>query len=199
MGPRASANEIVHAILMGTPIPGTTGFSDHQFAHERTNSAPDTTGSAPQPQPSDRMAIGWKPQLNGQMRQSSQDSQESVPRAPSVPPKLVQSVSAGFLSRFSPDPSPNDDEKWPHRELEKELDARVIVRKPLPVRRSWSAEALRYDAMVGATDPAAAAATMLSRMPRDIRMHRRDVDVGMRAKMQYEQVKNKPLPRIAVL
>ncbi|CAO2647346.1 Nn.00g082680.m01.CDS01 [Neocucurbitaria sp. VM-36] len=214
--PTASAYEISNAILSGTPIPGTTLAKIHKSGHTRTISAPDATSGAQDSGAVDRMAIGWKPQLvsrqsQGQVQSQVQQHQEqdrqqqqASPDTQSVPIKLVkliQSSSADFLSRFSPDTSPDDDKKRPHEELERELNPRRASAGAVPFPRSRSAD---HSQMRHASNPAEAAASMLRQMPLDLRMQKgRDVssggeEGGMRG-MTFEEVKNKPLPKIAVL
>ncbi|KAF2851884.1 hypothetical protein T440DRAFT_46451 [Plenodomus tracheiphilus IPT5] len=172
--------------------------------HTRTASAPasDAVCGADAPQQINRMAMGWKPQLAGQTDLPSQSKVDSGRNKPSV---LTQSTSAGFLSSFSPDISPSDDDATFSDVYGDALNARKVARKPLPIRRSSSAGAIRLhaDATTGAVDPAEAAAVMLSRMPKDIRLQGRRSSGGFleggQKKAKFEDVKNKPLPRIAIL
>jgi hypothetical protein len=154
---KATANEIAYAILNETPIPGTTR-PEGRDGHVRTASAPDATSGAQQPSHSERMAIGWKPQLPDLDLGQKHNFAE---KGPIKVVKLVHSSSEGFLSRFSPVTSPDDNLKKPHQELEKELDARLITRKPVPLR-SRSADPMRYSS---APSVAEAVAAMVSNMP----------------------------------
>lgn len=111
----------------------------------------------------------------------------------------VRSTSPGFLSLFSPDSSPTED-KRPHSLL-KEPSTNRIPRKPVPPPRGPSPSKLMA---------AEAAAAMLINMPDDLpipehrtRLPRRLPSTkraqALRKPRVYEQVKNKPLPRIAFL
>ncbi|OAL46887.1 hypothetical protein IQ07DRAFT_614102 [Pyrenochaeta sp. DS3sAY3a] len=212
-GKRATAAEIANSILDGTPIPGTTAPRTHKGGtHMRTSSAPDTSRGAQEPQDPryDRKAKGWKPHLPSSSsedhRKSPSEEDTDTPLTQSVPIKLVKLVhsssAADFLSRFSPDTSPDDDSVSPRRELEREIDRTTTARhsNPRPLPRSRSADPVRRSlgagagagAGVGAVNPAEAAATMLSRMPQDLRMQKT-------RRREFDEVKNKPLPRIANL
>ncbi|KAF1848092.1 uncharacterized protein K460DRAFT_384303 [Cucurbitaria berberidis CBS 394.84] len=173
--------------------------------HVRTASAPDAMAGAQEPGAVERMAMGWKPQLaRPNASQTESETQEPPPQtiseSHSVPVKLVklvQSKSANFLSRFSPDTSPDDNVKKPHEELEKELVARSSIASSPPPRRSRSADPMRHS-----SNPADAAATMLSKMPQDLRLPKSRVSSAEETSqrvMTFEEVKNKPLPKIAVL
>ncbi|KAL6702623.1 hypothetical protein ACN47E_001292 [Coniothyrium glycines] len=205
---RASPGEIAHAILYGTTIPGTDASPLPAWnTHTRTSSAPDATSGAQQVNSQSRMARGWKPQLPSYGSEQSASSQElNLTKPVYVPLKSAQltpSRSLGFLSRFSPDTSPDEDEKKPQVQWERQFEALSVKRKPVPARRSWSVESTRDEKSTpAAADPAQAAARMLSRMPRDVRLHKRGLsreEVERKTKAQYEDIKNKPLPRIAFL
>jgi hypothetical protein len=165
----------------------------------RTSSAPDTSRGAQEPQDPryDRMAKGWKPHLPSSSSEDHRKSpaEEDAPLTQSVPIKLVKLVqsssAADFLSRFSPDTSPDDDTVSPRRELEREIDRTTRHSNPKPIPRSRSADPMRHS-LGGAANPAEAAATMLSRMPQDLRMQKT-------RRREFDEVKNKPLPRIANL
>ncbi|KAJ4377437.1 hypothetical protein N0V83_000262 [Neocucurbitaria cava] len=212
----ASAHEVANAILSGTPIPGTTLAKSRKPGHTRTISAPDATSGAQDPGALNRMAMGWKPQLasrpsqgqiqTGAQNQSQEQDRRTSPDTQAVPiklVKLVQSTSADFLSRFSPDTSPDDDMRRPREDLERELDARRASASAMPSRRSRSAD---HSQMRQVSNPAEAAASMLRQMPMDLRMQKGRVvssgGVGLEERRMtntYEEMKNKPLPKIAVL
>ena len=202
---RASANEIAFAILNGTPIPGTTRPKTRGKYHMRTASAPDTTTGAQQPLPMDRMAMGWKPQLAGQPTKQTQ----AEPEVQSMPLKLariVRSSSAELLSRFSPDSSPDNIDKTPRRELERSIDTRARVMKELPFRRSRSADCVAHagvDASAGASSSLdEAAKTTISDLPQDVTLLKNRVlhsEPERKRRMTFDEVKNKPLPKIAML
>ena len=219
---RATASEIAYAIAHGKPIPGTAMAKSRKSGHVRTASAPDATSGAQESGATlDRMAMGWKPQLTARTQSETptqeQDTQAPLAESPSVAGKtgkIVQRASAtDFLSRFSPDTSPDDDAKRPRYELDRELAAISNV-AGLPVRRSRSEEPMSLQSgpsgSGGAANPAEAAATMLSRMPQDLRMQKNRVSSAgeplsqsqskrTTIAMSFEDVKNKPLPKIAVL
>ncbi|KAF2733379.1 hypothetical protein EJ04DRAFT_273561 [Polyplosphaeria fusca] len=172
-GDKPSANEIAYAILNGTAIPG------HQppKGHMRRSSAPDATTGAQQD--FGRKAKGWKPTLRGQGEPAE------------TPPIVIpRSSSADLLSKFSPDSSP-DNEVNLKREFERELDFRLTLIRSLPFRKSRSESPLRpkSDIPLGAGDVARGSTG--SRTPRE-------ADAVAR-RMTYDDVKNKPLPRIAAL
>lgn len=169
------------------------------------------------------MAMGWKPQLSNLTHQTQpttihNDSATEIILEKSV--KQVQSTSAGFLSHFSPDIHPDDSTKFPQPELKVAIDVHSLPLKPLRHHRAASVSALQYNRIpVVAADPAEAAKRMLSKMPKDIKVPRpvqgnrrsmvlgevtgntkrvMKVDNRKEKVMVYEEIKNKPLPRIAV-
>ncbi|KAI8933064.1 hypothetical protein NX059_009709 [Plenodomus lindquistii] len=173
--------------------------------HMRATSAPtpalDATCGADLSQQPDRMAMGWKPQLAGQAVHGSK-IKANVEQVKPLP--LPRSASAGFLSNFSPDISPYNDDTTFNDAYGRALDTRTIARKPLPNRHSWDLGAMgpNADATTGAVDPAEAAAMMLSKMPRDIMVRGRKSSGALtdgQRRARFEDVKNKPLPRIAHL
>jgi hypothetical protein len=198
---RAPASEIAFAIMNGTPIPGTTRPQTRGKGHMRTTSAPDTTMGAQQP---DRMAMGWKPQLASQTQE--QRGKERLSLDTTLPIKLVRRVrssSAELLSRFSPDSSPDKD-TTPQQELERNLDLRARVMKELPFRRSRSADPMTKPEASGSVSfgLAEAAAAMISNMPHDVQVPKSRVlhsEPESQRRMTYDEVKNKPLPKIAIL
>jgi hypothetical protein len=184
---RASASEITSALLNGTPIPGTTRPQTRGKGHKRNISAPDTTVGAQKPY---RMAMGWKPQLA--VKTQEQDKSDSdVSSIRTKIPRIVRSSSAELLSRFSPDTSPESDEKSPREELERNLSLRARVMKELPFRRSRSA-----DPMV-CLDATSGAVRSVKEQGGETRMLHSEV--GRKWRMGFEEMKNKPLPKIAVL
>ncbi|KAF1935609.1 hypothetical protein EJ02DRAFT_120007 [Clathrospora elynae] len=201
---KATPNQILYAILNGTPIPGTTNSNDRAAGRPmRTASAPDVTVGAQPPPPPNRMAMGWKTQLTDPYTSQRQGTEAGdLPGATTAPTKIVKLVpssSSGFLGSFSPDTSPDDDAKSPQRELEKELDARIVARKPLPGGRSRSVDPIRQSS---APTVAEAAAAMVNKMPSDLKMHKSRAtsaeEDGKRRKL-FKEVKNMPLPRINLL
>ncbi|KAF2024378.1 hypothetical protein EK21DRAFT_104688 [Setomelanomma holmii] len=214
---RASAQDTAFATLNGLPVPGTTRPKTRGNQHSRTASAPDATLGAEEPPQTDRMAMGWKPQLVGQRATAEEEAEIEAPPAPTKLPRIVRSSSADLLSRFSPDTSPDNDDKTPRRELEYNIDAHARVMKELPFRRSRSDSYLGNsdaDATVGASSFEQAAAAMVGNMPLDLKLgknvgrtshseeaRKRDggSEGGGSGVLTYEQLKNKPLPNIAVV
>ncbi|KAH7396196.1 hypothetical protein BKA66DRAFT_259519 [Pyrenochaeta sp. MPI-SDFR-AT-0127] len=203
---RATSAEIAYAIMNGLPIPGTTWPDSGKTGSIRTASPSNTTSGAEPPPPVDRKAMGWRPNVPDQHHHHSSEVQRAPETEVVAPFKLVQSASAHFLSRFSPDTSPDDDFKTPRTELERNIDMRTQGAKAARYRRSRSAEPMRHSS-ASAASPAEAAATMRIRMPQDLRTQRNwesntEADSESRRKMTtatYDEVKNKPLPRIALL
>lgn len=81
---------------------------------------------------------------------------------------------------------------------------RARVMKELPFRRSKSVDPIQMnDAIAGAASIAEAAAAMMSKMPADMKtmpktrkLHSQPMN---RNRVDYDDVKNKPLPKIAIL
>lgn len=178
--------------MNGTPIPGTTRPETRGKGHKRRASAPDAplvddeTG---------RKAIGWKPQLADQSRP---DDTLSVPIKLH---QLTRSSSAEFLSRFSPDSSPDNNDVTPGGELERNIELRSRVMKELPFTRQTLAPPASNGAGARSSIVEAAAA-MVSRMPSDLMVPKTRVlhsEPVARRRMRFEEVKNKPLPKIAML
>jgi hypothetical protein len=188
---RASASEITSALLNGTPIPGTTRPQTRGKGHKRNISAPDTTVGAQEP---DRMAMGWKPQLAVKTQEQEKSASQTLSVFTTLP-RIVRSSSAELLSRFSSDTSPESDDKTPQGELERNLDLRARVMKELPFRRSRSA-----DPMVCPDVTSGAAGSIKEeggvRGGETRMLHS---EVGRKWRMRFEEVKNKPLPKIAIL
>jgi len=172
----------------------------------RTASAPDTTTGAQQPLPMDRMAMGWKPQLAGQPTKQEPQAETEVISVPLKLARIVRSSSAELLSRFSPDSSPDNNDKTPRRELERSIDMKARVMKELPFRRSRSADCVAHvgvDAGAGASscldEPAK---TTISDLPQDVTLPKNRVlhsEPERKRRMTFDEVKNKPLPKIAML
>lgn len=175
--------------MNGTPIPGTTRPETRGKGHQRRASAPDAPlidGEA------DRKAMGWKPQLPDEAR---------LEDTLSVPIKLhhlTRSSSAEFMSRFSPESSPDNNDITPRDELERNIDLRSRVMKELPFTRPTSSVLAGGGARSSVVE---AAAAMVSRMPSDLLVAKRVLhsEPVARRRMRFEEVKNKPLPKIAML
>jgi hypothetical protein len=188
---RASASEITSALVNGTPIPGTTRPQTRGKGHKRNISAPDTTDGAQKP---NRMAMGWKPQLTVKTQESDKSASETL-CVPTKLPRIVRSSSAELLSRFSPDTSPESDEKTPQGELERNLDLRARVMKELPFRRSRSADPMVCpDVTTGAAWSVKEEGEMRGGETKLLHP-----EVGRKWRTRFEEVKNKPLPKIAIL
>jgi hypothetical protein len=127
---RASAAEIVYAIINNTPIPST---SPNPRKHLRTVSAPNTSPGAQQKRAAsnERMAIGWKPTLSNS--KSSIALRKPLPIALN---KLVRSASAELLGRFGPVASADAvdkmaEMKW-KKDFEREIEDRLNDLHNLP-------------------------------------------------------------------
>ncbi|KAE8828079.1 hypothetical protein PTNB73_06536 [Pyrenophora teres f. teres] len=192
---RATASEIAFALVNGTEIPGT--LRPKEPGHSRTVSAPNTTAGAPQPYHSGRMAKGWKPQL--------QDTSPSKDRAGAAKHlQLARSTSTGFLDRFSPDSSPdaspNNDIRVPYQPFGNDPNIKNSTQEPPRVRELKSAR--KHSRISSAPTPAEAAQVMVMRMPEDLQTHHtrsKSADAGLMMRLPFEAIKNKPLPRIAIL
>jgi hypothetical protein len=171
---RVPSQAIAYAILNGTTIPGTyqpTGFAK---GHIRRASAPDATTGSEQ-HTGERMAKGWKPIL--------QPSDTTILHHPG---KIVRSSSAEMLSKFSPDSSPDTSDVSPRTELERELANRLSLAKRGSIRKSRSESPMRHsDIPLGPM--------RISRMPQEPYSPKRA------KRMTFDDVKNKPLPKIAAL
>jgi hypothetical protein len=133
------------------------------------------------------MAMGWKPQLAG----SKTQVEPAVSFASLKAAQLVRSSSAQLLSRFSPDNSPDDDDKTPQGELERNIDSRIVVTKNLPFRKSRSADALVRPVIGG---------TVVSTVPEDLKTEKtRVLHSERKRRMTMDEVKNKPLPTIGMV
>lgn len=171
---RVPSQAIAYAILNGTTIPGTqqpTGFAK---GHIRRASAPDATTSSEQ-QTGERMAKGWKPTL--------QPSDSTILHHPA---KITRSSSAEMLSKFSPDSSPDTSDVSPRTELERELANRLSQAKRASIRKSRSESPMQHsDGPIGPM--------RISRMPQEPYSPKRA------KRMTFDDIKNKPLPKIAAL
>ncbi|KAH4338047.1 hypothetical protein HBH98_214100 [Parastagonospora nodorum] len=174
--------------------------------HKRTSSAPDVAPGAQEPPPpqKDMPALRWKSQLPNKIEERS--SEQNAPDVASASIKLnkvVRSSSAEFMSRFSPDSSPDSDETTPRQQLERNFDLRARVMKELPFRRSRSAGASTHpDVSAGAqrSSIVEAAAAMVSNMPQDLMMPKtRLMHSEPKKNGAWDDWRNKPLPRIAHL
>jgi hypothetical protein len=156
------------------------------------------------------MAKGWKPQLQDPITitiatNASSGSNTNIKTRSLSRPHIPRSSSAELLSKFSPDSSPDDNTTNLRHELERQLDGRFAS-----VRKSRSESPLRH------SDVPVTAGRM-SRMPQDPRIAKRNSDVRLEVgmgllekenekergkktgRMAFEEVKNKPLPKIAAL
>jgi hypothetical protein len=184
---RASPSEIAYAILNATWVPGTNSARNRTKGHVRHLSAPDVTVGTEQS--NSRMSKGWKPQLK--------DRAERI-EVPSL--KIPRSSSADLLSRFSPDTSPDDEGVSLRKELEKNLFMRLNSEVFLPLRKIQSADPLRYSP----SPPMAAANLWRTSTATNRASKTSEVDTGAQvdeegAKMPFDKLKNKPLPKIAML
>lgn len=177
----------VLAIIDGTSMSGTirprTRGKGH---HKRTSSAPDASFGAQESPQRAHPANGLQPpdSTPTEGHQQSDVATASVKLA-----KVVRSSSAEqFMSRFSPDSSPDNNGTTPRRQLERNLDIKARVIKGLPFTRSSIAEA---------------AAAMVSNMPRDLIIPKARglhlEPVGRKKMNIWADWRNKPLTRIAHL
>jgi hypothetical protein len=184
---KASANEIAYAILNGTCIPGSKSTTTVRLTrHMRHVSAPDTAQGAHY---NDRMDKGWKPNLKNPHEPSTSNTT-----------MILKSSSAHLLSRFSPDTSPDDDKVNLLEAFEKDLDSRLAGEKFLPVRKIRSADPLRYsssppNALTNVARRVSAANTVARNSEESAGAQ---TEYQLRRRM-FEEVKNKPLPKIAIL
>ncbi|KAF2793673.1 hypothetical protein K505DRAFT_375197 [Melanomma pulvis-pyrius CBS 109.77] len=210
----ASTNDHTSGYANGhAPAHGITGAATasmnvprgRKHGHVRRASDSDTTCGAQEPHPySGRKAKGWKPRLHGQ--------EETLERNAA---KITRSSSAELLSKFSPDSSPDDNTVDLRKAFENELEARWSIamdsRDRVPVRKSRSASPLRGSAVPESSakgrDELAGRATKVSRMPQEPRIAKQTTArIGVGAgkviegrRLTFDEVKNKPLPRIAAL
>jgi hypothetical protein len=204
---RSSAHEIVLAIMNDTPIPGTTRSETQGKGHKRNASAPDVAVGG-HPLEVDRMALGWKPRLTVQTPARLWEAQEShgaeISPMPTRPVKVVRSSPIDLRSRFSPDSSPELDRKSCGWELDKHMERKTRVMRELPFRRSKSLGPTAYPDVSAGARPSIeeAAAAMVNNMPRDLQIAQYrflHVEPQSKRKTTFDEVKNKPLPKIAML
>jgi len=166
-----------------------------------------TGGAVNMEQQQGRMAKGWKPQLQDQVTNATNSS--NVKRRGSRA-HIPRSSSAELLSKFSPDSSPDDNTVNLRNELERELDGRLALGKRESVRKSRSESPLRHSDLPGRATSLFPRDVRLSRMPQEPRIMKRNsetrLEVGMgllegkeKKRMTFDEVKNKPLPKIAAL
>jgi hypothetical protein len=200
---RAPANEIAYAILNGTPIPGTTRPQTRGKGHKRTASAPDATAQAEEALKRDRMAMGWKPHLISPTPDPEEQSPLEFLSMSTKLARIVRSSSAELLSRFSPDSSVDNDDIAPALEVERNSDLRPRIMKELPFRRSRSAGPVTHpdvSAGAGSSIVDEAAKAMVKGMPEDlVKTRHLHSEPERRRKTWFEEAKNKPLPKIAIL
>ncbi|RMZ68143.1 Golgi vesicle transport [Pyrenophora seminiperda CCB06] len=194
---RATASEIAFALVNGTAIPGTLSPKD-QNGHSPTISVPNATYDAPQPYHSGRLAKAWKPQ--------SRDTSSTKDRAGAAKHlELARSSSVGFLDRFSPDSSPgaspNNDIRRPYQPFGSDNpNTRNVIQESPKVRQLRSAR--KHSRISSAPTPAEAAQAMVMQMPDDLQTNHtrsKSADAGLMMRLPFESIKNKPLPRIAIL
>jgi len=155
-----------------------------KFGHVRHASAPNTTAGASHSYfYSGRKAKGWKPQLKGQT--------EFLEGTPS---SLIKSSSPKLLGKVSVGSSAGGGARESLREafedaLEKQWNITVDPKETKPIRKTRSESPLRrLDILEESEEKGRAIA--VSRMPQDL---------GMKKRMTFDELKNKPLPRIAAL
>jgi hypothetical protein len=197
----ASSNEIVHAMVNGTPTPDTMRPETRGKGHKRNASAPDV-GAGGQSLEINRMALGWKPRLTLQTPEPSfEPLMPEIPLVPIRPAKVVRS-SYDLRSRFSPDSSPELDRRHSRWDLDTHIIHGARIMRELPFRRSKSVGPSAHpDVSAGARSSIVeAAAAMVSNMPRDLQIAKHGIlHPQSKKKITFDETKNKPLPRIAML
>ena len=192
------ATALTYKILTNGTAPRKDAQKGRDKGHNRRASAPDATASAQHYHAvsSGRMAKGWKPALK---------EQDEGPEG--VPAKIVRSSSAELLGKFgagsnSRSEESNDDLR---KAFEKGIDPRWSMapgtNNGASVRKARSASPLRGPEDVFAQDSKSgngngngngSVGERASVIPR------RPVSIAKK-RMTYEEVKNKPLPKIAVI
>lgn len=209
----ATANAIAYAILNGTPMPRSLLYDKGQTKHIRHSSAPDATAGAANASASmntTRKAKGWKPRLRGQ--QEIFEGQQPI--------QNLRTGSADLTTLLKNAENVNTNVFG----FEKELDLRTRLGKGLPFRKTRSMSPLRQEESLQSNDEkraktattVTASATLTTATTAGIRIptgsgsnnvetgvqtttSRRDIVATRPRRMTYEEVKNKPLPKIAVL
>jgi hypothetical protein len=201
---RAPATEVVFAIMNGTPIPGTTCLETRGKGHKRNASAPDV-GTGGQSLEMNRMALGWKPRLTLQTpERSSEPHVAEIPLMPIRPAKFARS-STDLRSRFSPDSSPDLERRSSRWDLDSHIIHSARIMRELPFRRTKSVGPRDHPDVSAGARPSIreAAAAMVSNMPRDLQIAKHRIlhsePLSKKKMMAFDEVKNKPLPRIAML
>jgi len=139
----------------------------------RTASAPDTISGAQTSLQTDRMAIGWKPQLARSKTQIEAQMKAEAALVLHKPVGIARSSSVEALIRFSSEGA------------DKTIDLKARVAKDLPFRKSRSADALVVPS---------------STVPEKVEVEKtRVLHSERRRRLTLDEVKNKPLPRIAML
>ncbi|PSN74742.1 hypothetical protein BS50DRAFT_22922 [Corynespora cassiicola Philippines] len=172
---RATANEIAHAILNGTPIPGTNTASGRK-GHARHASAPDSSSGAQQP---GRKEKGRGPQPNDQI---------------DIKAELDWPITEVDANKI---PNSTGHELEMARAFVHLADSK---KQEQPFRRSRS-ESLLRSSNVPAEFKYANRTGTASQMPQEVRILKsesRDPRKRMRRRT-LDEARNKPLPKIAAL
>ncbi|EUC46785.1 hypothetical protein COCMIDRAFT_91997 [Bipolaris oryzae ATCC 44560] len=189
---RGNSSEIARAFMQGLPMPAPA----HPANHPRNIRITTTLDTGSAQKQLHRMSAPLP----------TNTTQDSPPVFPNPDRPYIRSASPGFLSFFSPDTSPVDtsptDASLPTTTLTPTTNKpkHNIPRKPVPLSRR----------------PSEAARAMFSNMPEDLPILPRSPrsprspgatmlvmmthgPVKQKRMSVYEEVKNKPLPRIAIL
>ena len=177
----ASEEEMVQAYRI---LASASKLRDRRSGHVRHASAPNVTGGASHSYYySVRRAKGWKPQLTGQTEVLEGTS-----------PTLVRSLSAELLGKFIVESSAEGGARESLREtledaLDKQWNITADSKVTKPIRKTRSESPIRrLDILEESKERRSV--MMVSRMPQNPAMKRR---------MTFDELKDKPLPRIAAL
>lgn len=172
----ATSYAVAYAILNGNPMPQAPRVGKSKMNHMRRASAPIAGAAETSVANQERKAKGWRPQLQDQ-------KQDGAPRTKSTDLSTVMK-----------------DVKQDVSNLEKELDLRLSLGQGLPYRKTRSMSPLRHsDIPQGPADISRTAT--LNRTPRNSQIFK-SAPSGKETKlkrMTFEELKNKPLPKIAAL
>jgi hypothetical protein len=177
----ASEEEMVQAYRI---LASASKLRGRKSGHVRHASAPNVTDGASYSYyyPA-RKAKGWKPQLTGQAEVLEGTS-----------PTLVRTSYAELLSKVSVESSAEGGARESLREalenaLDKQWNITTDSKKIKPIRKTRSESPIRrLDILEESKERRSV--MMVSRMPQDLAMKRR---------MTFDELKDKPLPRIAAL
>ena len=185
--------------------------------HIRRASAPaDTVSGAIEKGQTGRMELGWKPtpkpkpsvpQLHTATQHATQPRHASEGKDAGASMKRASSADLALPSKFSPDTSPSSSNEPGERnlraEIERELDKRLISHPNPQVRKSSSQSTIRHsnpNAVVqqAGEDTMAGSSQEVSQKEKAKERHGKRMTTTL-DRNKFDEVKNKPLPRIAAL